>query len=185
MKAPLTEAIAGSSSLCVTRSKSNPGPPIGTAGIRFLATYCKRFLFKASPSPSCCPNLGINVLDASRGRHIPRLGQGGVDATSRKCRGASSLERTGRLVQLPINRQLDRTAPSAPLRRLRTFSYWRSHPALTKAGNMPLANGSVASSMFAQEDRSSANWTGKINKTGPASAPSESTPLIKEIGCPN
>jgi len=39
--------------------------------------------------------------------------------------------------------------------------------------------------MFAQEDRSSANWTGKINKTGPASAPSESTPLIKEIGCPN
>ena len=38
----------------------------------------------------------------------------------------------------------------------------------SKAGSMPLANGSVASSMFAQEDRSSANWTGKINKTGPA-----------------
>ena len=34
---------------------------------------------------------------------------------------------------------------------------------------MPLANGSVASSMFAQLDRSSANWTGKIIKTGPAS----------------
>ena len=87
---------------------------------------------------------GINILDASGARHISRLGQGGVDATSRKCREASLIERTGRLVQLPINRCLDQTAPSAPLRRLRTFSYWRSHPALTKAGNMPLVNSSAS-----------------------------------------
>src|SRR5262245_55765476 len=41
---------------------------------------------------------------------IPRLGQGGVDATSKP----PCTERTGRFVPLPINRWLGRTAPSTP-----------------------------------------------------------------------
>src|SRR4026208_2431037 len=110
-----------------------------------------------------------NMLDAFRGEGrfpalvkggggpAPALVRGGGTRHKKKCREPSLMERTGGeaaspigrsnqqvLVQLPINRCLDRTAPSAPLRRLRAFSYGRSHPALAKAGNMPLVNRSAA-----------------------------------------
>jgi hypothetical protein len=44
---------------------------------------------------------------------IPRLGEGGVDATSRKYREASLAERTGRFVQPPIIPRVKQTTPSA------------------------------------------------------------------------
>src|SRR5215831_7796353 len=72
---------------------------------------------------------------------IPRLGQGGEAATSRRCRKATEMERTGWLVQLPINRRVGRTAPSAPAAEAsRLFFSGRSHPALTKAGNSPASS---------------------------------------------
>src|SRR5215831_1713360 len=63
---------------------------------------------------------------------IPRLGQGGKAATSKRCREATKMERTGWLVQLQINRRVGRTAPSAPAAEAsRLFFSGRSHPALT------------------------------------------------------
>src|SRR5262249_44326385 len=58
--------------------------------------------------------LPVGALHKVLGQAIPRLGQGGVDATSRKYREAPFIERTGRFVQLPVQ-----------------------PPALTKAGNLP------------------------------------------------
>src|SRR5688572_11926208 len=50
-------------------------------------------------------------------RLIPRLGQGGVDATTRKCCEASFDGADGAVCSTSDNRSLEQTAPSAPLRK--------------------------------------------------------------------
>ena len=113
-----------------------------------------------SPEPdsatlSCDKNFGQRPHAVPVGHYAFLLGQApwsrrrGRDI--KKCREASLMERTGGeaaspigrsnqqvLVQLPINRQLDRTAPSAPLRRLRIFFLLAQPPRLDQGGEYAL-----------------------------------------------
>jgi hypothetical protein len=71
------------------------------------------------PLVQCSDGLDFSVLlitlHKSFKRASPRLGQGGVDATSRKTpRSLLVLERTGRFDQLPLNRWVSLTSPVAP-----------------------------------------------------------------------
>src|SRR5262245_25217971 len=76
----------------------------------------------------CCPTFGASNTP-------PWSRRGGRDINKNVAK-PPLLERTGRLVQLPINRWIGRTAPSTPAAEAsHLFLSGRSHPALTKAGS--------------------------------------------------
>src|SRR5687768_7217024 len=84
-----------------------------------------------SPPWGCCPTLRSCVL--------PSLAQGGVAAPSRKC-SPSSAARTGWFVQLPINRLLEQTAPSARANVAAHHFLIAQPPRLDQGGEYPVFN---------------------------------------------